>query len=327
MHPLRTELTPTPPPFRLSLKGPLLSLGSCFADVIGQRLQAAKFGVLANPFGTLFHPLPITSLLRMALQQQLPPDHSYLLFQERWLNYLLHSSVNAPSRTALESQIAGLLGQVRTHLLQGQALILTLGTSFIYELKDPFLPVANCHKQPQRQFGKRLVGGEEMLQELDSLWQDLRRHNPGLKLVLTVSPVRHLKDGLEQNAVSKAQLRLVCHQLTERYPDDAYYFPSYELILDDLRDYRFYAQDLLHPSAMAEQYVWEKFRSTLLDEEAQAFLKEWEPLQQALAHRPFNPTSAAHRQFLENTLRKLQALPYGVDVSAELNQLQQQLLP
>ncbi|EMR02125.1 GSCFA domain-containing protein [Cesiribacter andamanensis] len=325
MQALRTEITPSPPPFRLSLQGPLLSVGSCFADVIGQRLQAAKFTTLANPFGTLFHPLPMIRLLHMALQQELPPDESYLQFQERWLNYLLHSSLHAGSRQQLEAVIAERLAQVRRHLQVGQALLLTLGTSFLYEVKQLHLPVANCHKQPQGAFSKRLTPTQEMLEALQRLWQLLRQHNPDLKLVLTVSPVRHLKDGLEQNALSKAQLRLLCHQLAQQHPQEIYYFPSYELLLDDLRDYRFYASDLLHPSPLAEQYVWEKFTACLLDDEARAFLKEWTPLQQSLAHRPFNPTSAAHRQFLENTLRKLQALPKGVDVSAELNQLLQQL--
>lgn len=325
MLPFRTELQPAPPPFRLNLRQPLLSLGSCFASVIGDRLQQAKFQVLVNPFGTLFHPLPATQLLRMALQQELPPAESYLYFQERWLNYLLHSSLNAPDKQALETVIRDLLQQVRQQLLQGQALLLTLGTSFLYELKDPLLQTANCHKQPQKLFSKRLTPPEEMLEALWQLWQELRQLNPQLRLVVTVSPVRHLKDTLELNAVSKSMLRLVCHQLVAQDPQNIYYFPSYELLMDDLRDYRFYTSDLLHPSPMAELYVWEKFTASLLEEEAQAFLQEWQPLQQALQHRPFNPTSSAHRQFVENTLRKLQALDYPVNVSAEIKKLREQL--
>lgn len=322
----RTEIQPSTPPFRLSLRRPLLSVGSCFADVIGERLQTAKFPVLVNPFGTIFHPLPAACLLSLALEEKMPPPESYLYFQERWLNYLLHSSISAPSPEALQQQLAQSLQKVRSTLLEAQVLMLTLGTSFVYELLDPALTVANCHKQPQKLFNKRLVTAEEMLQTLINLWQQSKALNPDLKLILTVSPVRHLKDTLELNSVSKAQLRVVCHQLSEIHPQDIYYFPSYELLMDDLRDYRFYGTDLLHPSAEAEQYVWEKFTYALLDKESSDFLKEWTPLQQAITHRPFNPTSAAHQQFLKKTLQKLQALPYPVDVSKEIKKLQEQIL-
>lgn len=322
----RTELQPSPPPFRLSLRQPLLSVGSCFADVIGERLRTAKFPVLVNPFGTIFHPLPAARLLSLALEEEMPGAESYLCFQEHWLNYLLHSSINAPSQDALQQKLAQSLQEVRSKLIEAQALMLTMGTSFVYELLDPVLTVANCHKQPQKLFNKRLVPAEEMLQTLRSLWHQLKALNPNLKLILTVSPVRHLKDTLELNSLSKALLRLVCHQLSEAHPQDIYYFPSYELLMDDLRDYRFYGPDLLHPSPVAEQYVWEKFSATLLDEEAGNFLKEWIPLQQALTHRPFNPTSAAHQQFLKKTLQKLQTLPYPVDVGNEIKKLQEQIL-
>ena len=321
----RTEIQPATPPFRLNLRKPLLSVGSCFASVIGERLQAAKFQVLVNPYGTLFHPLPAAQLLQMALQAKTPPPESYLCYQERWLNYLLHSSINASRQQELEEHIAGIQQSVRQQLLEGQALMLTLGTSFVYELLTPALTVANCHKQPQKLFDKRLVPAEESFAALDGLWQQLKAQNPALKLILTVSPVRHLKDTLELNSVSKALLRVVCHQLVQKYPEEVHYFPSYELLMDDLRDYRFYKNDLLHPSDAAEQYVWDKFSATLLDEEAQNFLKTWTPLQQALNHRPFNPTSAAHRQFLEKTLQKLQSLAYPVDVSDEIRKLQDKL--
>lgn len=321
----RTELQPSPPPFRLSLRNPLLSVGSCFADVIGQQLVSSKFKALVNPFGTLFHPLPAARLLHMALSDERPPAESYLQFQERWLNYLLHSSINAQSHVALQEKVEELLTSTKKQLLQGQALMLTLGTSFLYELQEPSLSVANCHKQPQKHFVKRLVPAEETLGALISLWQQLKGQNQDLKLILTVSPVRHLKDSLELNSISKALLRVVCHQLASAYPEDIYYFPSYELLMDDLRDYRYYAPDLLHPSPVAEQYVWEKFATTLLDDEAQAFLKVWVPLQQALSHRPFNRTSAAHQQFIKNTLQKLSALSYPVDVASEIKMLREQI--
>lgn len=321
----RTEIQPISPPFRLSLQQPLLSVGSCFAGVIGERLQSAKFKVLVNPFGTIFHPLPMVKLLDMALKEEEPASFTYLCYQQRWLNYLLHSSINAPTQQALQQRVKEILKLTREQLQSCQALLLTLGTSFVYELITPGLSVANCHKQPQKLFHKRLTEVAETFQALDQLWSALKAVNPHLKLVLTVSPVRHLKDSLELNSLSKAMLRLVCHQLVQKHPQDIYYFPSYELLMDDLRDYRFYEQDLLHPNLQAQEYVWEKFTTSLLDQQAQDFLIKWHPLQQALQHRPFNPTSAAHRQFLEKTLQKLQALPFAVNVSDEIKQVQEQL--
>jgi lysophospholipase L1-like esterase len=323
----RTRLQPGESPFKLQLQKPILSLGSCFAAVIGERLRESKFKVLVNPFGTLFHPLPLVQLLQLAIEDRQPPENSFLQYQERWLNYLLHSSLNASSREALQALLETRFSEVRRYLQEGQMLMITLGTSFVYELPAADLTVANCHKQLQKLFNKRLVPAEESLQALEQLWQQLKQLNPALKLVLTVSPVRHLKDTLELNSVSKAMLRVVCHQLQEKYPQEIYYFPSYELLMDDLRDYRFYNPDLLHPTPTAEQYVWEKFTASLLDEEARSFLKEWEPLKQSLQHRPFNPTSLAHRQFLQKTLQKLQALSGRVDVGDEIKKLQEQLQP
>lgn len=321
----RTELHPQKPDFSLGLQDPLITVGSCFSEVIGQRLQDAKFQAMANPFGTIFHPSVACQLITKALINRPPEADTFLQTDERWLSYVLHSSINASSKEALEEKLRALFSAVQQQLLKAKALMLTAGTAFLYVQQQRQLAVANCHKQPQKEFRKELSTVEEVYDQLELLYLALHKANPGLRLILTVSPVRHLKDTLPLNTVSKSVLRLAIHQLCERYPK-VIYFPSYELMMDDLRDYRFYGRDLLHPSEEAEEYIWQKFTDTFLDEEAQRFLKEWQRLRQALQHRPFNPSSAAHQQFIRKTIHKLESLAYQVDVSREIDQLKSQLL-
>ena len=215
--------------------------------------------------------------------------------------------------------------EVNQQLQEARVLIITTGTAFVYEQKSLQLAVANCHKQAQKDFLRRLSSLEEMHTGFEKFYYALKKHNPAIKIILTVSPVRHIKDSLELNSVSKSLLRLLAHQTCERYPELSY-FPSYELQLDDLRDYRFYGRDLLHPSEEAEDYIWEKFISTYFSEESRKFLKEWQGIKRALSHRPFNPASEAHQSFIRKTIKKLEDFPYQVDVSEEILQLKSQLL-
>lgn len=321
----RTELTPPKANFSLQLQDPVLTVGSCFSEVIGQRLQDARFQVMANPFGTIFHPSVACKLLFSALHRQPPDADTFLQSEGRWLSYVLHSSIHAPSKKALEDLLIDLFEKVHQELHKARALMFTAGTAYLYVHEKKQLSVANCHKQPQKEFTKELSSVAEITRQLEILYQDLKKVNPRLRLILTVSPVRHLKETLPLNSVSKATLRLAVHQLCEQYPDITY-FPSYELLLDDLRDYRFYGRDMLHPSEIAEDYIWQKFTDTFLSKEAHNFLKEWQSIRQALRHRPFNPGSEAHQQFIRKTIHKLESLPYQVDVSAEIAQLKSQLL-
>ena len=320
----RTEIHPAAPGFRLELNDSVITAGSCFSEVIGNRLQSNKFPVLVNPFGTLFHPGVLCNLLQMALQNQPPGPETFVQLEGQWVCYLLHSSINAPSEEALQHKIKTLFEEVGAELRQAKALIITAGTAFLYENEQTGLGVANCHKQPQKLFRKGLSTVEELQSSFSSFLELMKAENPFIRIILTVSPVRHLKDTLELNAVSKAVLRLLTHQLCEQYPAVTY-FPSYELLLDDLRDYRFYARDLLHPSEEAEDYIWQKFVTTYLSEHAQQFLLEWQKIRNALRHRPFNPTSEAHQQFIRKTIQKLEQFPYQVDTSDEIVQLKNQL--
>lgn len=321
----RTELHPEKSDFQLDLNQPLITVGSCFSEVIGTRFEENKFPVLANPFGVIFHPGIACELLQMALAGKAPSEDTFVELEGRWVCYLLHSRISATSPEALQEKLQAIFREVNTQLRQARVLMLTSGTAFIYEHKNLQRGVANCHKQAQKNFRKTLSTPEGMMGSFEDLHKSLKKVNPSIQTILTVSPVRHLKDTLELNSVSKSILRLLAHQICERYQDVSY-FPSYELLLDDLRDYRFYGRDLLHPNEEAEDYIWEKFINTYLSQQAKEFLKEWQGIRRALSHRPFNPASEAHQAFIRKTILKLEGLPYEIDIRPEINQLKSQLL-
>jgi hypothetical protein len=202
------------------------------------------------------------------------------------------------------------------YLKSGSHLILTLGTSWIYELGE-FGRVANCHKQPQKLFEKRLSSIEEMEEGVSKVLEKIQIQNPKLNIILTVSPVRHLKDGVAQNQLSKSLLRVLCSQLEDRF-ESVSYFPAYEIMMDELRDYRFYKSDLIHPTEEAEHYIWEKWQNSFFSEETRKKVDEIRKVQLELSHRPFNPESASHQKFLQNLLSKLERLNAEFDFSDEI---------
>lgn len=320
----RTELHLPPQAPPLSLQSRVLTLGSCFAEVIGQKMQQYKVDSLVNPFGTIYNPLSLFKLLEAALDPEQEFRGELVERDGLWYAYDLHSAYAAPSRPALLARVREGLQQTHDFLRQADLVILTFGTAVGYIHRESGQLVANCHKIPQRAFHKTLLSLPDMEAAFSGLQARLLQLNPALRLLLTLSPVRHLKETLEGNSVSKALLRVLCHQLQQQYPG-VQYFPAYELLLDDLRDYRFYKADLIHPTEVAETYIWEKFRAAYFNGPFQLFSSEWDKIRQALAHRPFQPGSAAHRQFLHHTLLKLQQLHQQVDCSAEIAQVKNQL--
>ncbi|WP_303310562.1 GSCFA domain-containing protein [Hymenobacter sp. BT730] len=321
----RTELPLTPHPQQLPLTARVLTMGSCFSETIGSRLTDFKVSTLVNPFGTVFNPIVACQLLRAAAGEDMDWQQHLVEARGRWQSYDLHASIGAPTPVALLQQIQEVVQRTGTFLAQADVVMLTLGTAFTYRLKETQELVNNCHKLPAERFEKELLTPDEIINAVAETHAYLRRQNPKLRFVLTVSPVRHLKDTLPLNSVSKSVLRVACHYLSELLPDVSY-FPAYELLLDDLRDYRFYASDMLHPSEVAEDYIWEKFTRTYFDANFGRFKKEWEAVRQALAHRPLFDGSPEHRHFLEHTLERLQRLSSQVDLRAEIRQLHKQIV-
>lgn len=320
----RTELTPKKSPLQISESMAQLWLGSCFATSIGGRLLEAKFPIMLNPFGTVFNPISLFQQIKSALNQENPPSHKFLKHENLYYHFDYHSELRESSQELLQQRLLTLQNLVRGKLLNSQYLVMTFGTAYAYHLQNSGEIVTNCHKQTSKQFQKKLLSVEAILQEFSGLYQLLQQENPSLKIILTVSPIRHLKDTLPLNSVSKATLRLATHQICEQHPTVSY-FPAYELLLDDLRDYRFYETDMLHPSLQAQDYIWQKFQNTFLTDTAQNWLKAWSEISRALAHRPFNPYSEAHQQFLKKTLQKIQKYHPEIDLSNEIKELKRQI--
>ena len=324
MMQFRTELILPSSPLQLRLGDPVFTIGSCFSDVMGQRLLETKLPVLVNPFGTIFNPLSQFQLVQAALMPGMAEEFSFTENNGRWNAFELHSRFSASTREELEELIDVTLEEVRLHLQKTKVLVFTFGTAYVFEHTDTGRLVANCHKLPQQQFTRRLLQTEEIISSFAETHALLRQLNPELEVVLTVSPVRHLKDTIPLNSVSKSVLRLATHHICDLL-QGVHYFPGYELVVDDLRDYRFYKDDLLHPSGMAEDYIWEKFTEAYFGPELRDFAAEWNKLRQAIAHRPFQPESAAHQEFLQRTLDRLEVLSEKADFRPEIARLRSQL--
>lgn len=311
-------------PKPISYSNKILSLGSCFAESMGKRMQHSKMDILINPFGTLFHPIPICQLLEAALEDKYLPENMFLERDGMHFHYWTHSQVMGYSFEELRGKLTGERFLSKEYLLNSNYLILTLGTAWLYELAENSEPVANCHKQPSKLFNKRLTGLDEMSNYLNKVFVLLNELNPNLEIILTVSPVRHIKDGIPENQFSKSLLRVLCGDFESQF-SHIHYFPSYEIMVDELRDYRFYKPDLIHPTEQAEEYIWEKWKTSLFTKETQALMDQIKSVTLELAHRPLNPKSEAHRKFLRNLKEKLERLNTQFDFSSELEKVNTEL--
>lgn len=280
---------------------------------------------MANPFGNLYNPYSIFKAIRYAIANELPTPNTFLQHQDVSLNFDFHSEVSSLQQDKLLTQLKEIIGTSHEFLNNAQWLILTFGTSWVYSRNDTGDIVANCHKQPKALFTKSLMTQRQIMNSFDSFYKELRQVNSGIRIILTVSPVRHINDTLELNSVSKSILRASCHTIVEEYPD-VEYFPAYEIMLDDLRDYRFYKPDMIHPTTVAEDYIWEKFTDAYFATSLKEFMKSWQHIQNGLHHKPFHPTSEAHQAFLREMIAKLEAFRGVVNVEEEIAQVRNQIL-
>jgi hypothetical protein len=316
------------PRFSFSHRDGVMLLGSCFAEEMGRKLLDDKFTVDVNPFGTLYNPSSIACSLRRLMQAE-PFDASALFEHEGvYHSWAHHSRFSSPSKDEALDGINRQLHRSAANLARASRLVVTFGTAYAYRLRSDGQVVANCHKLPEKLFCRERLTVEAIAGEWDALLLALRERNPGLRVLFTLSPIRHWKDGAHPNQLSKATLLLAIDELQTRHPEHTAYFPAYELMMDELRDYRFYAADMLHPSALAVDYVCERFYRSFLSAEAQTLLGEWQAIRKAIAHQPFHPTSQTYRDFILQTLLKAELLcrkfPY-FDLSREIELLQSKL--
>ena len=285
----RTEI-PTPKyPFDINYQDKLMLLGSCFSDHIGNFFQEMRFDTLSNPFGTLFNPVSIANALKMCINPELFNEQYIDFFNEKWISYAHHGKFSHPDKETFLQNIRQNLDKAHDFLSSANYLFITFGTAYCYRLIERDLIVANCHKIPANQFEKQLLTIEQIAGLYQDLLEQLRQFNPQLKIIFTVSPVRHLADGFHENQISKSTLHLSVNQLVDN--TNTYYFPSYEMVQDDLRDYRFYAADLCHPSDAAVTYIREKLTDAFFTLETQERMKEVVKENKAQGHRNNVPIS------------------------------------
>jgi len=279
----------------------LLLLGSCFVENMGRKLDYFKFQNLQNPFGILFHPYAIENLVERAIQKRSYTAKEVFFLNERWHCYDAHSDLSDTSRESLLEKLNKGLEKTLQQIHKSTHILVTLGTSWVYRHFDSDRIVANCHKVPQKKFSKELLSVKAIEKSLLSTIQHIRSINENAQFIFTISPVRHLKDGFNENQRSKAHLTAAVHKIFDVPSFGAReLFPSYELMMDELRDYRFYEPDMVHPNQLAIDYIWEKFKQTWISEEAYPIMSKVDNIQKGLRHRPFDPDSGQHRKFRES---------------------------
>ena len=283
----------------ISYNSKILLLGSCFSENIGDKLAYFKFQSNQNPFGILFHPKAIERLVTNAINEKEYTDRDIFFLNERWHCFEAHSSLSSPNKEELLNTLNQQIKFTNKQLHKSTHLIITLGTAWAYRFIESDTIVANCHKVPQKKFLKELLSIDEITESLENIISLIKSINKKITITFTVSPVRHLKDGFIQNQQSKSHLLAAIHQVIESR-NRIHYFPSYEIIMDELRDYRFYAEDMIHPNQTAINYVWEKFSNVWVTEDSKETMKGIETIQRGLSHRAFSPESEQHQQFIKS---------------------------
>lgn len=313
-------------PEPIGYKDKLLLVGSCFTEHIGNALEELKFSVLQNPNGILFDPASVCKSLTSYIQNKQYKEEDLFQLNEVWHSWQHHSRFSNTSAAEAIQVINESQQRAHAFLKEADWIIITLGSSFSYRLtalanNKTGEGVANCHRAPGQWFTKHLLSIDEIITMLDNTYHQLLQFNPKLKIIFTVSPVRHIRDGVVENNRSKARLIESVHHMVNKF-DRLYYFPAYELVIDVLRDYRFYDIDLAHPNYMATSFVLEKFTESCIDPGARLLMEEVRKIVIAKKHKAFQPATTAHQQFLkahaEKTKELMDQFPF-LDLQNELS--------
>ena len=284
----------------------ILLLGSCFSENIGDKLSYFKFQSTQNPFGILFHPKAIENLITNTSNKKVYSSDDLIYQNEIWHSFDAHSSLSSASENELLNKLNVAISLTNKKIKEASHIVITLGTSWVYRYIEIDTIVANCHKIPQKKFLKELLSVSEISESLARSISLIKSINSDAAVIFTISPVRHLKNGFIENTQSKSHLIAAIHTLVNE--QDVSYFPSYEIMMDELRDYRFYAEDMIHPNKTAINYIWRKFIDTWFSEETKSIMKEIDEIQKGLLHRPFHEDSKLHQQFLLKLEQKKSSL-------------------
>lgn len=303
---LKVPLVPSLNP--LDYESKVLLLGSCFSENIGSKFTYFKFQTTINPFGIIFNAASLELLIKRCLNKDYFTEQDVFFHQDLWHCFEVHSDLSHPDQNKLLTVLNNKLDELNQQIKELTHIFITFGTSWVYRHRETQQIVANCHKVPQKVFEKELLSVDQNRVSIQNLISFFHALNPKLRIVFTISPVRHIKDGFFENHVSKGHLFAALHQICSEVGAKVDYFPSYEIVQDELRDYRFFEKDMLHPNALAIDYIWEQLTSVYCTELTHSIMKEIDSIQKGLAHRPFNPTTQSHQSFLEQLNSKIQEI-------------------
>jgi hypothetical protein len=306
----RTQIPISKSNHALDYNSKIMSLGSCFAVNMAEKLDYFKFQNSCNPFGILFHPLAIEKIIDFSVSGRQFKENDIFFHNELWHCFDVHSDLSNSNKEDLLESLNAIIKATKQQLQEASHIIITYGTAWIYRNIESDTIVANCHKVPQKQFNKELLSVDEIQESIVRTIKFIHSLNPNCNIIFTISPVRHIKDGFVENQWSKANLISAIHNVlnTEHCKLNTEYFPSYEIMMDELRDYRFYAEDMLHPNQVAIDYIWKRFKESTISEIAFSTMDEVESIQKSLSHKPFNPDSKSHQQFLLKLQNKIEML-------------------
>jgi len=303
----RTEIPIPKSPFAIDYNSKVFSIGSCFAENIAEKFDYYKFQNLSNPFGILFHPLAIEFFFQRTIGGKVFTENDLFFHNERWNSFSVHSALSNADSAEMLLQLQQKQSKSLSFLKNTSHIFITFGTAWVYRKIETEAIVANCHKVPQKEFSKEILSISEIEKSIRQITALVRAVNPEVKIIFTISPVRHLKDGFIENQQSKARLITAVHNFLKE-DNQVEYFPSYEIMMDELRDYRFYSEDMIHPSKVAVNYIWKRFSETYFSRDTFLVMEEIEAIQKALQHKPFSPESEQHQKFKKKVALQIEAL-------------------
>jgi hypothetical protein len=282
----------------------MVLIGSCFAENIGEKFEYFKFQNTINPFGIIFNPISIEKIVARCVHQMAFTETDIFFHNDLWHCFEVHSELSHPDKHIFLDKLNQIRVDFYHQILELSQVLITYGTSWVYRNTENNQIVANCHKVPQKAFVKELLSVENLALSIQNTITLIREVNPNCQFIFTISPVRHTKDGFVENTRSKAHLITAIHNVIDVRASSEGYFPSYEIMMDELRDYRFYAADMLHPNQMAIDYIWERFAETYFTADCTAIMEEVDSIQKGENHRPFNPNTEQHQKFLVHLNQK-----------------------
>ncbi len=307
MSEFRTIIKPEKQNISISYRDKILFMGSCFSENIGSKMQNLLFDTLVNPFGVVYNPFSVSNSIKNLIDVRTYNLSEIVFYNNLWHSFDYHGKFSNVKKEECLKAINNEITKSADFLKNTDFLIITFGTAFVYLLKESGKVVANCHKFPASFFDRRLLSVTEIVDEYCKLINLLRALNPELKLIFTVSPVRHWKDGAAQNSLSKSVLRIAIDEISKKMPE-VYYFPAFEIMMDDLRDYRFYKDDMLHPAGAAVDYIWRLFADSFFDDETKRIVVETSKIAKAAEHRPVNRDSAVFEDFIRKQIERVREL-------------------